>query len=868
MSTFNLDWQVDTSQVDKLLKTLQSVKPAAEEAATSLDKVGGSVDRTKDKVHEFSLANAGVVRELSVMFGEAMRGNWSRLEGSMTVLANRTGLLAMAFSPVGALIGGAVAAVGLLAVAAEKGSAEEQRLATALVMTGNAAGSNAANLRAASLAAGEASGNLTGAKEAIAKLTESGRFSEGQMRNIGTAAAEMSRVTGQSVDKIVAEFVKLGDEPAKASLELNKQYHYLTAAIYEQITSLERQGRTVGAAALAEQTYSEAMKKRADEVVTNLGYLPRAANAVKQAFVSMWDSIMGVGRSETSQDRLKKAQDELAAAQKNLGSKTSGMRGNSQAQKRLDEAKAAVALAEGEIREATHLASKTADKQAESDGKLNATAWWDAHHKEFLSRAEAEKEEIANIIRNGQNAGKSQQEIHAAVAGYRSKHKGPKPNNSDNNAAIEALRGDIQHEQQLYDIETTNLQTALTKQQITQHDFDQQKLDARLKMLQRDMDDAQKAADIATKKGDTGKAEHQHWVDEYNKFKAEMDKARADYERAESDHAKKVEAIWNQMSGANAKFMESQLSGMRKQTNQQFMTANQRSVADTHESVNTHFNKDVDDLNAKLKDGQLSMDDFYADLAKLEEERKKANDDIDAEFQHRLDLQGDWTNGAKLAFQEYAEAAQNTAAQTKQLFTNAFSGMENALVTFATTGKLNFKSLASSVITDLVRMEVKAEETKIFGYLGQLFGFGSTTSGAAIGGVNGSAGMASVATVAANGGVFGHGVSMYASGDVVNGPRFFAGGAGLMGEAGPEAIMPLKRGADGRLGVASTGGNSQSQIVSFGDFHFTINGNIQDEATAQAMQQQMVAQLATVIADQRISNSWRTGGLSYTAART
>jgi phage-related minor tail protein len=61
----------------------------------------------------------------------------------------------------------------------------------------------------------------------------------------------------------------------------------------------------------------------------------------------------------------------------------------------------------------------------------------------------------------------------------------------------------------------------------------------------------------------------------------------------------------------------------------------------------------------------------------------------------------------------------------------------------------------------------------------------------------------------AEGGAFAQGrVMPFASGGVVTGPTTFAmrGGTGLMGEAGPEAIMPLKRGPDGRLGVAGAGG--------------------------------------------------------------
>lgn len=75
----------------------------------------------------------------------------------------------------------------------------------------------------------------------------------------------------------------------------------------------------------------------------------------------------------------------------------------------------------------------------------------------------------------------------------------------------------------------------------------------------------------------------------------------------------------------------------------------------------------------------------------------------------------------------------------------------------------------------------------------------------------------------ADGGAFNKGVQMYADGGVVSSPTMFghSGGLGVMGEAGPEAIMPLKRGANGKLGVQMEGGSGAISVVN----NITVNGN-------------------------------------------
>lgn len=95
----------------------------------------------------------------------------------------------------------------------------------------------------------------------------------------------------------------------------------------------------------------------------------------------------------------------------------------------------------------------------------------------------------------------------------------------------------------------------------------------------------------------------------------------------------------------------------------------------------------------------------------------------------------------------------------------------------------------------------------------------------------------------ANGGSFSQGrVMPFAQGGVVSSPVTFPmrGGTGLMGEAGPEAILPLARGADGKLGVRGAGGGRAMNVV--------INVSTPDVAGFNRSQSQIAAQMQRLLA--------------------
>ena len=147
----------------------------------------------------------------------------------------------------------------------------------------------------------------------------------------------------------------------------------------------------------------------------------------------------------------------------------------------------------------------------------------------------------------------------------------------------------------------------------------------------------------------------------------------------------------------------------------------------------------------------------------------------------------DTLNDLQKGAQAYFETIKDFGKQTQDAVSNAFKGMEDALVKFVLTGKLNFKDLARSIIADLTRIAVRAA---LLNMVSGIPFFDKLTK-------------------SEKGNVFAKNkIVPYKYGGIVDRPTIFpmADGMGLMGEAGAEAVMPLKRGRDGKLGVQSSGG--------------------------------------------------------------
>ena len=198
--------------------------------------------------------------------------------------------------------------------------------------------------------------------------------------------------------------------------------------------------------------------------------------------------------------------------------------------------------------------------------------------------------------------------------------------------------------------------------------------------------------------------------------------------------------------------------------------------------------------NLQMERALLNYRNAIDNLSKLQTELGKTKTGVE-----ELDDAGKTaTNNLKTGMQSYLDSISNVNKQIQDATVNAFKAMEDALVNFVMTGKLNFKDFARSIIADITRIYVR--QALITPLLGA-FGFSPTP-----------------ASTSAKGNIFDKdGLMKFAKGGIITEPTYFkyggAGKLGLMGEAGAEAIMPLKRTSSGNLGVEATGGGSTNVVV-------------------------------------------------------
>lgn len=881
--------KLDT-QVEQLGKHLDAGRISQDEYNAALGKIDKDYDKLNKTTTGFEKLRLGSrqAQENVVQLGNALSsGDWGSGVRAVAQLGAGAGEGAAGLLAILGPLALATAAVGGLAYAFYKGSEEQDSYNKSLILTGNYAGVSAGQLGDMARQVSATVGTTGQAAEVLALLAGNGKIAGESFTGITQAAVSMQEATGKAVSETVAEFAKLADDPVKASAALNEQYHYLTASVYSQITALEKQGDHAGAVKLATESFADAINERTPRILENLSFWERGYNAVARAA----DNLKNIGRPDIGAD-IEQARRDLAGAQAG----DVGLFQNKQEmidlyQNRLNmledqqAAEADIAKWQGEQAKAQ---GDAVSSMAKVDA-LTKSAWTNEQKRtEAIKEYKRQLEDIRKVAPNDPRL--NQAAIDKNLANINDQFKDAKTagaqvdptsfNDAKNNlVAISAEYKNAQKE----------LDAAQKAGLVSQDDYALK----REALIGNERDEVTAAYEAEIAALEAAKANKTTSAAQSIQLDQKIADARAGMVKAQKEAESQLEVLATSETGRLAKQERAISSYVQALSQQQraLELAGQRAVVgvgqgDRQKALNGELNIQQDrfaqqslELENQRSDPSRNMseEEFARKSQALADANKAATDQIRQNYADVEKAQGDWTKGATSAWANYLDSASNIAGETKALFGNAFSSMEDAVVNFAMTGKLSFADFTKSILADMARIATRQASSALLSSLvgagASYFGGGAAASaGSTAAGYSGDLSGFTPGSVQANGGAWSGGVQMFANGgaftnSIVSTPTAFgmAGGrAGVMGEAGPEAIMPLTRTSSGKLGVLAASGGSGTTISISAPVTVVTEDRgsegmqIDQQALSKNLQSQMQA-----VAEKAVADSWRAGGTSF-----
>lgn len=682
-------------------------------------------------------------------------------------------------------------------------------------------------------------GTMSLAAETLTLLEKSGKVTADQFEAISVAAIKFSRVTGKAVSEIVDEFASLGKDPVQSVIALDEKYKFLTGSVYLQIAALQRQGDTLAATNLAQSEAARGVEAMADKILPNLSFVERAWKGVTDAVKGTRDAIINFGRE--SADPVQAELDSVNKRLEVLNKQKIDPIGI--IQKRKDDLNFQREALESQVKWTRELNSEK-DKKNSLDERARRTELDLARtSKTVLEQNMTSVERYGIAI----SALKEQQRIAIQDAATKGVSLDPKVlKESEDAIAVYGVKLKQAKEQAAQvkgrPVDSREVQEVKSNLSVitSQYDSAYKKitaLGAANLVSQEATFASQKALLEQQKNAITGSYDEQ--ISAIKKLQGVKGNNAAQNISLDNQLTRAEDARLKAMQDVDAKLevlataetgrlqrrtdaIEAYNEALRSQIDN-VKTSGERAVSavgqgDRQTTLNANladvdrqFAKDQASLAKQLSKGMDPVE-YAANLKNLTEAHNEMTQQI---LRNDADIQAannDWTNGFTKAVQNLADEANNVAGAVNSAFSGAFASMGDALGTFVTTGKLDFKSLASSILSDMAKIAARAATNAA---LSSLFGAASSAfaggAGAASSGVSGFSEFG--AYPQAKGGGWSGGTQFFAQGgaftnSIVSSPTAFSmagGGRGVMGEAGPEAIVPLARASDGSLGVRMIG---------------------------------------------------------------
>ncbi|WP_290522115.1 MULTISPECIES: phage tail tape measure protein [unclassified Leclercia] len=227
-------------------------------------------------------------------------------------------------------------------------------------------------------------------------------------------------------------------------------------------------------------------------------------------------------------------------------------------------------------------------------------------------------------------------------------------------------------------------------------------------------------------------------------------------------------------------------------------------------AVEREFIEKREDLQLQYQSGDITESVYQRESEAINDALATRLGNYESYYQQIDQLDADWVTGARDGLVNWVDDATNYSSQAASAMQSAMSGITSNIVDMLNDNEASWKDWSVSVLKSIQTVLVNMAIANAVSSIGSFFSFGAVAGGSTPSGsyANAAAGV----KLNAKGGVYESADLSKFSNSIVNSPTMFAfaKGAGLMGEAGPEAIMPLTRAADGSLGVRAldTGGGN------------------------------------------------------------
>ncbi|SDV49824.1 phage tail length tape measure family protein [Chitinasiproducens palmae] len=700
------------------------VSNAAEPMIAKIEAAAKATDRAGEAAHSFSLKSAGARRELLVLGHEAATGSWSNFGGSLLVLGERTDALSKLMSPLGVALGAAGAAAYAFFHMVQQGAEQFEAFEKSVKSTHGYLGVTADDMVAMSNGLQTTKTSLSTARETMAALASTGAFTGDQLRAATQAAIGMSEDTGVSAEDAVKSLSKIRDNVISWMTEYQSAHHAFTAAQVEEVQKLVDTGDTAAATAAVIRGLNAAHDEVAAHAVDRTGVIAKAWRLLVADIQDTVNHIMNIGVPEGNLEKMVRQTAELNAANARFqnASKAGSLSGAGvnlaalkadvdyrkqqldatrqlfdQEQKATKARAASTKAGDAELRVKAYVGDKRYATPGErhqldldDEAKRFTAATKDidqqsAKYQEALRRHQSNVKQIEDTYAKSQHKSGGENGINADIAGLQGQLR----------QREDALKSSLDHIKSLQAQGVIDAKTALQQE----HDARQAAYQAELKLVsaQEELAGGKKQKAAAERYRGERERLQQKILDNDRKFADDS----AALQRKETADVDAYREALDKLLNARRDASQSQLSDMGLGTTDSQALARLEAVS--KEYANRYLklisDRTKDPAHASTYDAQLQELNAY--------QQQRVALELSANAQIR-DAQSDYALGATKAVADYVDAASNRYAQMSSAVTSWTSGMEDAIVQFATTGKVSFSSLATSIIADLVRMQVKA----------------------------------------------------------------------------------------------------------------------------------------------------------------